>query len=1157
MGKKLYAQYTLLHGEKIIWDKYDPIPDNGQICIGYDLENGVRKNVALKAGDGKTPWSQLDWISGSSQDIIDRIENIEEEIIYIGYSVSIQTSGGTVLSNQIPTTTLTASLLKGSETVIDPSLTADKFEWTIDGDNTFSQSGESLVVNASDFKGAKTYRCTITFSNNIKSVGFVNITSLEGSISIAGYLDLINGNKMQYLNSDGGYIPSYSELNPLIVEPFLYESSSVENVIESSTVSWSYKTSGEFQSITQSTPGFLLDQKKLKITQNLLTAQTRMMTIKCEAVYTKDNAPYRTELFIDLFLTVQDSEQTSVSYNVILSNENHTIACDSNGNPKTGEIGSTGRATTTVDVFLGLNSLTPVSSLAELGESKYYLEVSSVPKDVQFVKKSNLKEFYLDGSGLNVLDSGTVTISIYIESEKTVVLKAFSFIKARDSLNGNPAKLLKIVGPQIFSYDGSRNVSPSNITLSSVKQNVSEVPKWFVKTSNGEWTDLSIKVDSLVVAPDKIGNTNILSYWIDNVLSLKAKISDDCFDEFSLYKIYDGTNSFFLNLDATKGTVFKNDSETSLPVKATLYSGNTDISAESSFLFEVSTDGTSWVEKTPSVADNTIIDINKDEVNGIIKVRCTCTCNGETYISALTISDLSDPYQVFISSSSGNIFKNNIGETTLTVSVVRAGAVCSVGDFSYVWKKIDKNGTATTIENATNKLSIAASDIDEKSTYNINVLHGETQIGFVEETIVDISDTISSNTQPQNPIEGMLWLDTSKTPPLLFVYRNGKWEPTSNSSVSDLEKRFETFEYQYERDKTGITERLTKTETSLIGVEESITNIENQKMYTVTIESSNGTVFKNGSVNTILSCKVSSWDEDVTATFPEAAFVWKRSSSDIEGDKTWNTAHSSGTKTLSISKSDVSSKAVFYCNVDLELCTGYKQSVFTGLDISAEDTYNDYVDNLTVKADTEQIGTPSPENPAPIIGSSGKVWSENLDKSKQTNIDIPPMYCLYDSNGNVIARDVMYVDHKARRRWIQRNCILKVFDGSTDESWTEASVGKQGYAYNGITIPSGVVRGIMCDKFKTITWVQGDSGSDGVCGINSRIRVYNHECLNVDTFKTSLQSNPITVLYQLAAPTTEELPYQNLTTYPYYTHIYTDCKVKPDMEIKLKQIERV
>lgn len=236
---------------------------------------------------------------------------------------------------------------------------------------------------------------------------------------------------------------------------------------------------------------------------------------------------------------------------------------------------------------------------------------------------------------------------------------------------------------------------------------------------------------------------------------------------------------------------------------------------------------------------------------------------------------------------------------------------------------------------------------------------------------------------------------------------------------------------------------------------------------------------------------------------------------------------------------------------------GYKQSVFTGLDISAEDTYNDYVDNLTVKADTEQIGTPSPENPAPIIGSSGKVWSENLDKSKQTNIDIPPMYCLYDSNGNVIARDVMYVDHKARRRWIQRNCILKVFDGSTDELWTEASVGKQGYAYNGITIPSGVVRGIMCDKFKTITWVQGDSGSDGVCGINSRIRVYNHECLNVDTFKTSLQSNPITVLYQLAAPTTEELPYQNLTTYPYYTHIYTDCKVKPDMEIKLKQIERM
>jgi hypothetical protein len=54
-------------------------------------------------------------------------------------------------------------------------------------------------------------------------------------------------------------------------------------------------------------------------------------------------------------------------------------------------------------------------------------------------------------------------------------------------------------------------------------------------------------------------------------------------------------------------------------------------------------------------------------------------------------------------------------------------------------------------------------------------------------TIVDLNDTIVSSTQPSDPIDGTLWLDTSVTPNVLKVYRTGvgwvKATPTTPDEV--------------------------------------------------------------------------------------------------------------------------------------------------------------------------------------------------------------------------------------------------------------------------------------------------------------------------------------------------------------------------------------
>lgn len=92
--------------------------------------------------------------------------------------------------------------------------------------------------------------------------------------------------------------------------------------------------------------------------------------------------------------------------------------------------------------------------------------------------------------------------------------------------------------------------------------------------------------------------------------------------------------------------------------------------------------------------------------------------------------------------------------------------------------------------------------------------------------------------------------------------------------------------------------------------------IEANATYDVYIESSNGNVFKNGDIESVLTAKVRQGNEDITDQFTDTQFSWTRVSKDSEGDIAWNNAHKH-TKTVKITNEDVFSKAIF--NVILTL----------------------------------------------------------------------------------------------------------------------------------------------------------------------------------------------------------------------------------------------
>ena len=61
-----------------------------------------------------------------------------------------------------------------------------------------------------------------------------------------------------------------------------------------------------------------------------------------------------------------------------------------------------------------------------------------------------------------------------------------------------------------------------------------------------------------------------------------------------------------------------------------------------------------------------------------------------------------------------------------------------------------------------------------------------TRIATGQRTLIDMNDITPSNTAPANPTENMLWLDTSKTPPRLMIYKSG-WKPEGPSSLFELD----------------------------------------------------------------------------------------------------------------------------------------------------------------------------------------------------------------------------------------------------------------------------------------------------------------------------------------------------------------------------------
>lgn len=93
-----------------------------------------------------------------------------------------------------------------------------------------------------------------------------------------------------------------------------------------------------------------------------------------------------------------------------------------------------------------------------------------------------------------------------------------------------------------------------------------------------------------------------------------------------------------------------------------------------------------------------------------------------------------------------------------------------------------------------------------------------------------------------------------------------------------------------------------------------VDDINAAKMYRTELLVEGVSIFRDKGQNSLMRCKVYSWDKDITDTLDPTAFIWHRRSGNAAADEEWDASHI-GLKTVIITTEDVQDNASFFCEV--------------------------------------------------------------------------------------------------------------------------------------------------------------------------------------------------------------------------------------------------
>ena len=221
----------------------------------------------------------------------------------------------------------------------------------------------------------------------------------------------------------------------------------------------------------------------------------------------------------------------------------------------------------------------------------------------------------------------------------------------------------------------------------------------------------------------------------------------------SFSRVVNGGGIVDLLVTTPNGNVFKNSEVATLTAKAELWRGSTvdttnvtykwgvmdsTVTSSSSAGYDASF-GTGWRKLTDTTGmysgtTTATITVYAAAVDSYAVFKCVATDSdstsntyNKTFTDVATFIDNSDPIQVVITSTGGDVFKNGVGSTVLTAVVYQAGAeIDADGKGTYTWTKYNKDGAIDTSWGTSGSktgktLSVSSSDVATKATFMVVV----------------------------------------------------------------------------------------------------------------------------------------------------------------------------------------------------------------------------------------------------------------------------------------------------------------------------------------------------------------------------------------------------------------------------------------------------
>ena len=221
----------------------------------------------------------------------------------------------------------------------------------------------------------------------------------------------------------------------------------------------------------------------------------------------------------------------------------------------------------------------------------------------------------------------------------------------------------------------------------------------------------------------------------------------------SFSRVVNGSGITDLLVTTPTGNVFKNNEVATLTARAELWRGSivditnvaykwaimdSSVTSSSSSGYDAAF-GTGWrkLSDTSGMYTGTTtatITVYAAAVDSYAVFKCVATDSdsasstyNSTFADVATFIDNSDPIQVVITSTGGDVFKNGQGSTVLTAVCYQAGTeIDTEGKGTYTWTKYTKDGVVDTAWGTTGTktgktLAVSNTDVDTKATFMVVV----------------------------------------------------------------------------------------------------------------------------------------------------------------------------------------------------------------------------------------------------------------------------------------------------------------------------------------------------------------------------------------------------------------------------------------------------